>query len=79
MSYSVAGMSPVMVNGRVIAVTVMPVPGVKPLTPYSTVHAVASPFSVHVTESMLVSLETKVISVTGGHAGMASIRMSSTK
>ena len=79
MSYSVAGVSPVIVNGMVVAVAVMPVPGVKPLMPYSTVQAVALPFSVHVTESMLVSLETKAISVTGGHAGIFSTKMSSTK
>ena len=68
-----------MTYGREAAVSVVPVPGVKPLTPYSTIHELPVPFSVQVTVSIFVSLLERVMSVTGGHAGIVSTSMSSTK
>ena len=65
------------VKGTAVTVAVVPVPGVKPWGPYSTVHEVASPCSVHVIEIMLESMPASVRLSTGRQSGTISTVRSS--
>ena len=67
-----------MLYGRLLTLSMVPVPGVKPWTPYSIVHEEAEPFSRQLMLAEEVVMLEAVIWSTSGQSGATSRVMSST-